>query len=114
MRCFGRPDWRQGDIVEGRLGWQQYAVSDGTGLTRVDPSLAPVSTALGVLGMPGLTAYFGLLEVARPLPGDTVLVSAASGAARIDCEMVPQIATRAPRARLSSAASAMAPPTLSK
>ncbi len=58
-----RADWRQGDIVEGRLGWQQYAVSDGSGLTRVDPSLAPVSTALGVLGMPGLTAYFGLLDV---------------------------------------------------
>ncbi len=75
-----RPDWHPGDIVEGRLGWQQYAVSDGTGLTPVDPSLAPVSTALGVLGMPGLTAYFGLLEVARPRPGDTVLVSAAAGA----------------------------------
>ncbi len=75
-----RTDWRQGDIVEGRLGWQQYAVSDGAGLARVDPSLAPVSTALGVLGMPGLTAYFGLLEVAAPVPGDTVLVSAASGA----------------------------------
>ncbi len=73
-------DWRVGDIVEGRLGWQQYAISDGTGLAKVDPSLAPVSTALGVLGMPGLTAYFGLLEVGRPLPGETVLVSAASGA----------------------------------
>ncbi len=75
-----RPDWHEGDIVEGRLGWQQYAVSDGTGLTKIDPSLAPISTALGVLGMPGLTAYFGLLEVGRPRPGDTVLVSAASGA----------------------------------
>jgi hypothetical protein len=75
-----RPDWHEGDIVEGRLGWQQYAISDGTGLTKVDPSLAPISTALGVLGMPGLTAYFGLLEVGRPRPGDTVLVSAASGA----------------------------------
>ena len=52
-------DWRVGDIVEGRLGWQQYAISDGTGLAKVDPSLAPVSTALGVLGMPGMTAYFG-------------------------------------------------------
>ena len=75
-----RGDWQVGDVIEGRLGWQQYAVSDGTGLTRVDPSLAPVSTALGVLGMPGLTAYFGLLEIGRPRPGDTVLVSAASGA----------------------------------
>jgi NADPH-dependent curcumin reductase CurA len=75
-----RAEWRVGDIVEGRLGWQQYAVSDGAGLARVDPSLAPVSTALGVLGMPGLTAYFGLLEIGRPRPGDTVVVSAASGA----------------------------------
>ncbi len=75
-----RGEWHVGDIVEGRLGWQQYAVCDGAGLTRVDPSLAPVSTALGILGMPGLTAYFGLLEVARPRAGDTVLVSAASGA----------------------------------
>lgn len=73
-------DWGVGEFVEGRLGWQQYAISDGTGLARVDPSLAPVSTALGVLGMPGLTAYFGLLEVGRPVPGETVLVSAASGA----------------------------------
>lgn len=73
-------DWQTGDIVEGRLGWQQFAISDGAGLTKVDPSLASVSTALGVLGMPGLTAYFGLLEVCRPLAGDTVMVSAASGA----------------------------------
>lgn len=73
-------DWRIGDIVEGRLGWQQYAISDGTGLAKVDPSMAPISTALGVLGMPGLTAYFGLLEIGRPVPGETVLVSAASGA----------------------------------
>ncbi len=75
-----RAGWNEGDIVEGRLGWQQYAISDGSGLTRIDPKLAPISTALGVLGMPGLTAYFGLLEVARPRPGDTVLVSAAAGA----------------------------------
>ena len=72
--------WRVGDIVEGRLGWQQYAISDGTGMAKVDPSIAPISTALGVLGMPGLTAYFGLLEIGRPVPGETVLVSAASGA----------------------------------
>ena len=74
------PDWRVGEFVEGRLGWQQYAISDGTGMARVDPSVAPISTALGVLGMPGLTAYFGLLEIGRPVPGETVLVSAASGA----------------------------------
>ena len=69
-----------GDIVEGWLGWQDYALSDGHDLRKVDPALAPIQTALGVLGMPGMTAYFGLLEIGRPRPGDTVVVSAASGA----------------------------------
>jgi NADPH-dependent curcumin reductase CurA len=69
-----------GDIVEGIFGWQQYAVSDGTGVRKVDPSLAPISTALGVLGMPGLSAYFGLLEIGRPKAGETVVVSGAAGA----------------------------------
>jgi hypothetical protein len=74
------PKFKPGDIVEGRLGWQDYAVSDGKGTRIVDPSLAPISTALGVLGMPGLTAYFGLLEIAFPKPGETVVVSGAAGA----------------------------------
>jgi len=74
------PGFAEGDIVEGRLGWQEYAVSDGQGIRKVDPAAAPISTALGVLGMPGLTAYFGLLEVGQPKPGETVVVSAASGA----------------------------------
>jgi NADPH-dependent curcumin reductase CurA len=74
------PGFRKGDIVEGMLGWQEYAVSDGTGLRKVDPNLAPVSTALGVLGMPGLTAYFGMLEIARPREGDVVVISGAAGA----------------------------------
>jgi len=69
-----------GDIVEGRTGWQEYALADGTGMRKVDPSLAPISTALGVLGMPGRTAYFGLLSVGQPKPGETVAVSAAAGA----------------------------------
>ena len=69
-----------GDIVEGRLGWQEYAVARAHDLRVVDPSLAPITTALGVLGMPGLTAYFGLLEVGCPQRDETVLVSAASGA----------------------------------
>lgn len=73
-------DFATGDIVQGQLGWQDYAVSNGTNLRKLDPDQAPVSTALGVLGMPGLTAYFGLFEVCRPKPGDTVVVSAASGA----------------------------------
>lgn len=69
-----------GDIVECRSGWQEYALSDGTGVRKVDPALAPISTALGVLGMPGMTAYTGLLTIGRPKPGETVVVSAASGA----------------------------------
>ena len=70
----------KGDIVEGMLGWQEYALSDGSGLRKVDPQAAPVSTALGILGMPGLTAYFGLLEIARPRAGETVMISGAAGA----------------------------------
>lgn len=74
------PGLAVGDIVEGRLGWQEYAVSGGHALRKVDPSLAPVSTANGVLGMPGMTAWFGLYEIGQPKPGETVVVSAASGA----------------------------------
>lgn len=72
--------FKVGDIVEDRLGWQEYAIGGGPTLRKVDPSLAPVSTANGVLGMPGMTAYFGLLEVGQPKPGETIVVSAASGA----------------------------------
>jgi hypothetical protein len=74
------PHFQQGDTVEGFFGWQEHAVSDGANVRRIDPDLAPISTALGVLGMPGLTAYFGLLEICNPQPGETVLVSAAAGA----------------------------------
>ena len=74
------PGFKAGDIVEDRLGWQEYAVASGASLRKVDPTLAPISTANGVLGMPGMTAYFGLLEVGRPKAGETVVVSAASGA----------------------------------
>jgi len=74
------PAFKIGDIVEGWLGWQDYALAEPAALRNVDPALAPIQTALGVLGMPGMTAYFGLLEIGRPVPGDTVVVSAASGA----------------------------------
>lgn len=74
------PDHRPGDVVVGYGGWQEYALSDGQGVERFDASLAPMSTALGVLGMPGLTAYFGLLEIGRPKQGETVFVSGAAGA----------------------------------
>ncbi len=74
------PDFGAGDIVEGALGWQEFAVSEGKALRPVDPALAPISTALGILGMPGMTAYFALLEIGRPKAGETVVVSAAAGA----------------------------------
>jgi NADPH-dependent curcumin reductase CurA len=74
------PAFKEGDIVLGMFGWQDYAVSNGQGVRKIDPTLAPVSTALGVLGMPGLTAYFGLLEICNPQPGETVVVSGAAGA----------------------------------
>lgn len=74
------PGFAAGDIVDIYMGWQEYAISDGKGLRKLDPAIAPVSTALGVLGMPGMTAYFGLLDVCDPKPGETVLVSGAAGA----------------------------------
>lgn len=73
------PDWATGDLVLSYSGWQTHAISDGRGLRRLDPSAVPVSTALGVLGMPGFTAYAGLLEIGRPRPGETVVVAAATG-----------------------------------
>jgi NADPH-dependent curcumin reductase CurA len=69
-----------GDIVVGRAGWQDFARSDGGGLRKVDRALAPISTALGILGMPGMTAYTGLLNIGQPKPGETLVVAAASGA----------------------------------
>ena len=69
-----------GDYAVGNLGWQQYAALPATELRKADPSLAPLSTWLGVVGMPGLTAYFGLLEVATIKPGETVCMAAAGGA----------------------------------
>jgi hypothetical protein len=69
-----------GTLVSGTFGVQEYALSDGSGVTKVDPSLGTPSMYLGVLGMTGMTAYFGLFEHGRPRAGDTVLVSAAAGA----------------------------------
>ena len=74
------PGFRLGDIVEGSMGWQDYAAVDGAILRKIDPKLAPIQTGLGVLGMPGMTAYFALLEVCQPKAGDTVVVSGAAGA----------------------------------
>ena len=74
------PQFRQGDAVVGVFGMQDYAVSDGSGVQKVDAKLAPLPLYLSALGMPGMTAYFGLLDVGAPQPGQTVVVSAASGA----------------------------------
>jgi NADPH-dependent curcumin reductase len=74
------PGFAKGDIVLSRAGWQTHAVSDGKGLAKIDPRIAPISTAVGVLGMPGMTAYTGLLDIGKPQPGETVVVAAASGA----------------------------------
>jgi NADPH-dependent curcumin reductase len=73
------PDYAVGDVVLSYSGWRTHALSDGSGLRRLDPSVVPVSTALGVLGMPGFTAYAGLLEIGKPQPGETVVVAAATG-----------------------------------
>lgn len=72
--------FQEGDIVTGMLGWRLYNVAKAEELRKVDPGMGPVTTALGVLGMPGLTAYFGLLDIGQPQEGETVVVSGAAGA----------------------------------
>lgn len=74
------PSLQAGDYLAGYWGWQDHAVAPAAGLQKLDPQLAPVSTALGVLGMPGMTAYFGFLEICHPKAGETVVVSGAAGA----------------------------------
>jgi NADPH-dependent curcumin reductase CurA len=74
------PAFQAGDTVTGALGWELYSLANANELRRIDPALAPVTTALGVLGMPGLTAYFGLLDICQPKEGETVVVSGAAGA----------------------------------
>ena len=74
------PGFQPGDVVIGMLGWQEYGLSDGAMLRKIDASRIPMSAYLGVLGMPGVTAWYGLHRICDPKPGGTVLVSAASGA----------------------------------
>ena len=70
-----------GDIVESfTIGWQEFARTKTSSLRKINKELAPIQTALGVLGMPGMTAYFGLFDVCKPIPGDVIVISAASGA----------------------------------
>ena len=74
------PKFAVGDNVVGMLGWQQFGCSNGAGLNKIDTSRVPMSAFLGVLGMPGVTAWVGLLDICQPKARETVVVSAASGA----------------------------------
>ena len=74
------PAFAMDDYILTYDGWQEYAISDGIGARKLDPTQAPISTAVGVLGMPGMTAYMGLLEIGQPKSGETVAVAAATGA----------------------------------
>jgi NADPH-dependent curcumin reductase CurA len=74
------PAYRVGDMVVGMAGWQQYEVTDGKMLRKVDTGVIPASAYLGAVGMPGVTAWYGLTQIGKPRPGETVVVSAASGA----------------------------------
>jgi hypothetical protein len=74
------PGFKKGDFVTAYDGWQAYGVSNGKELRTLDPKAVPISTAIGVLGMPGMTAFVGLMDIGQPKPGETVAVSAASGA----------------------------------
>jgi NADPH-dependent curcumin reductase CurA len=85
------PGFVVGDHVVGMFGMQEYALSDGKGITKVDPKLAPLPVYLGTLGMPGLTAYFGLLEVGALKAGDTVVVSGAAGAVGMPTGQIAKI-----------------------
>ncbi|WEN16728.1 NADP-dependent oxidoreductase [Rhodanobacter sp. AS-Z3] len=80
VQASRHPDFKEGDLVLGFSGWQDHALSDGSGLSKLDPQMKTPSLALGVLGMPGFTAYMGLLDIGQPKPGETVVVAAASGA----------------------------------
>src|SRR3546814_18444826 len=74
------PKFKPGEIVRSHSGWQSHALAGGDTLRKLDPSQAPVPTAIGVLGMPGFTAYSGLPTIGPPKPRETVVVAAASGA----------------------------------
>ena len=80
VEISNHPDYAAGELVVGRTGWQEYALSDGTGMRKLAADGVPVSTALGVLGMPGMTAYAGLLNIGQPKEGETLVVAASSGA----------------------------------
>jgi len=80
VELSNHPDYRPGELVAAYSGWQDYAISDGSGLIKLGAEFSHPSYALGVLGMPGFTAYMGLLEIGQPKEGETVVVAAATGA----------------------------------
>jgi NADPH-dependent curcumin reductase len=80
VESSANPAYQAGELVVANVGWQDYGVSDGRDLVRIDPKLERPSYALGVLGMPGLTAYVGLIDIGQPREGETVVVAAATGA----------------------------------
>ena len=80
-----------GALFDGPFGWQEYAIANGKGVRKLDPAIAPVSTALGILGMPGPTAYFGLLDIGKPRAGGTVVVSGVVGALGLIAGRLPKI-----------------------
>jgi NADPH-dependent curcumin reductase len=80
VEASNNPGFAAGDTVLGMFGWQEYGLSDGTGLMKIDTRAVPMSAYLGAVGMPGVTAWYGLNRICRPKAGETVLVSAASGA----------------------------------
>ena len=94
------PGYSEGDIVLAQTGWRTHALSDRADLRKLDPAVAPVTTRLGVLGMPGFTAYGGLRVIGKPAPGETMVVAAASGPVG---SLVGQLAKR-PLAPYSAAA----------
>jgi NADPH-dependent curcumin reductase len=80
VEASANPAFAAGELVLANVGWQDYGISDGRDLVKIDPAIPQVSYALGVLGMPGLTAYVGLLDIGQPQPGETLVVAAATGA----------------------------------
>lgn len=92
VEASNSPAFKTGDVVDGRLGWQDYAVAEPASLHKIDPSLAPLTANLGVLGSTGLSAYFGLFDVGLPRAGDTVVVSGAAGAVGMVAGQLAKIA----------------------